>query len=263
VSPDSSFQEEIMMRALTIIALVAAALGCSREGEVPQAVAVAMTAPQEAADKEVLIASQPTGAKILLKGAEVGATPMKLLIRTDTNVVLEKEGFLRQALMLTPKSDPNVVVTLVPAEGGIAPAVDPAAAGAPPAADPGSQKASGKGSKKPDKADDKPAGEAPAAAGAADTDTAASGTAAPPATETPATGAPPAAKKTEYATMRQIKEALHAGKITKQEYSYWQGIIRQKRQAEYDAARKDLRDRKLTDAQYEERIRAIKLKYEG
>jgi hypothetical protein len=239
-----------MIRFSMILALGAAALACSREGEVPQAVAVAMTAPQEAADKEVLIATQPTGAKILLKGAEVGATPMKLLIRGDTNVVLEKEGYVRQALMLTPKSDPNVVVTLVPADGAAAePAPEVAAA----AIDPGSPKTSGKtGKKTSGKTEDK------VAEGAGTSDAPAVEPAPPPA-PTP----PPPPAKVEYTTMRQIKDALKAGKITKAEYSAWQGIIRQKRQAEFDAAKKDLRDHKITENQYEDLIRAIKIKYEG
>jgi hypothetical protein len=242
-----------MIRFLMILALAAAVLSCSNGGEVPQAVAVAMTAPQEAADKEVLIATQPTGAKILLKGAEVGASPMKLLIRGDTNVVLEKEGYVRQALMLTPKSDPNVVVTLVPADGAVAePAPEIAAA----AVDTGPSKTSGKTGKKTGKTDDK-AGDKTAES-AATTDAPAVAPAPPPA-PTP----PPQPAKVEYTTMRQIKDAVKVGKITKSEYSYWQGIIRQKRQAEFDAAKKDLRDHKITDSQYEESIRAIKLKYEG
>jgi hypothetical protein len=247
-----------MTRFLTVLTLVAATLGCANEGEVPQAVAVAMTAPQEAADKEVLIASQPAGAKILLKGAEVGATPMKLLIRGDTNVLLEKEGYVQQALMLTPKSDPNVVVTLVPAAGAAAaPPAEPGVAVA--AADTGAAKGSGKSSgKKPGKADEK-AGEPPAA------DAAGTGTGAPAVEPAPppAPAPPPPPAKTEYTTMRQIKDALKAGKITKAEYSHWQGIIRQKREVEFEAAKKDLRDHKITEAQYDDRIRAIRLKYEG
>jgi hypothetical protein len=244
-----------MIRFFTILALVAATLGCSSEGEVPQAVAVAMTVPQEAADKEVLIATQPTGAKILLKGAEVGASPMKLLIRGDTNVVLEKEGYVRQALMLTPKSDPNVVVTLVPTDGAVAePAPETAVAGV----DTGSSKTPGKTGKKTgktgDDAGDKTA-ESAGTTGAAVTE------AAPPPAAAPTP--PPQPAKVEYTTMRQIKDAYHAGKITKSEYSYWQGIIRQKRQAEFDATKKDLKAHVITEAQYDEKIRAIKLKYEG
>lgn len=251
-----------MIRFLVTLALVAAALGCSREGEVPQAVAVAMTAPQEAADKEVLIATQPAGAKILLKGAEVGATPMKMLIRGDTNLVLEKEGYVRQALMLTPKSDPNVVVTLVPAEGEVA---APSAEPAPTPADQGSHRSSGKSGKKSDKPAGEPATEtaaAPPADGAGTTGTGGAAPAVEPAPP-PAPTPPPAPAKTVYTTMRQIKDALRAGKITRAEYAYWQGIIRQKRQAEFDATAADLRAHKITKDQYEQKMRAIKLKYEG
>jgi hypothetical protein len=164
--------------------------------------------------------------------------------------------------MLTPRSDPNVVVTLVPAEGGAATAsVEPV----PPAADQGSQKTPGKSSKKADKTADKPADGTAAptdGAGATGTGGAAATETAPPPTVTPPPVTPPP-KKTEYTTMRQIKDAVRAGQITKAEYSSWQGIIRQKRQAEFDATRKDLEAHKITKAQYEEKIRAIKLKYEG
>jgi len=248
-----------MIRFFTILALVASALGCSREGEVPQAVAVAMTT-QEAADKEVLIATQPTGAKILLKGAEVGATPMKLLIRGDTNVVLEKEGYVRQALMLTPKSDPNVVVTLVAAEG--APETPPAE----PVVEPGtakedhtSQKTTGKTAKKTGKGEAKPEDEAKDEEGATDTGGTEVAVVAPPPPQQP----PPPPPKVEYTTMRQIKDAVAAGKITKSEYNYWKSIIRQKREVEFEKTKQDLRDHKITKAEYEQKIREIRLKYEG
>jgi len=244
-----------MNRSMTIAALAAVAISaCTAEPEVPQAVAVAMTAPQADADKEVLIASQPTGAKILLKGAEVGATPMKLLIRDDTNVVLEKDGYVKQALMLTPKSDPNVVVTLVPsgeevAAAEVAPTAAPAEADKAPKA--GAAKAGGKKTGK----EEDGAGTA-TGTGAAEP--------APAPAEPPKEAAPePPPKPAGYTTMRQIKDAYRAGKITKADYNYWQGIIRQKRQAEFDQVKKDLRDGKITEAQYEERIRAIKAKYEG
>ena len=257
-----------MYRALMIAALALAALSaCTNEPEAPQTVAVAVTAPQESADKEVLIASQPTGAKVLLQGAEVGATPMKLLIRADTNVVLEKDGYVRQALMLTQKSDPNVVVTLVPStepQPQAAAPIAPAAA-EPEAAASEQRPSSGKSSSKKgsEKAEEKATAPQPTEA-ATQPEPAAAATPAPaqpePAKATPAPAAP---KKTEYTNMRQIKEALRAGTITRDEYASWQATIRKNRQAEYDATEKDLREGRITETQYKEKIRAIRAKYEG
>ncbi len=257
-----------MYRALMIAALALAALSaCTNEPEAPQTVAVAVTAPQESADKEVLIASQPTGAKVLLQGAEVGATPMKLLIRGDTNVVLEKDGYVRQALMLTQKSDPNVVVTLVPSTEPQAVAVVAPEAAAPEAAAADQRPSSGKSSsrKGSEKAEDKSVAAAPQPPDVpAQPEPAAAATPAPaqpePAKATPAPAAP---KKTEYANMRQLKDALRAGAITRDEYASWQATIRKNRQAEYDATEKDLRDGKITESQYKDKIRAIRAKYEG
>jgi hypothetical protein len=264
-------EEGSMIRALMIAALAVAAFGgCSNEPTAPQAVAVSVAAPQEAADKEVLIATQPAGAKVLLQGAEVGATPMKMLIRGDTNIVLEKDGYVRQALMLTPKSDPNVVVTLVPSGEPAAPvaAVAPVAAPAEAAAAPSEQKSSspsGKASsKKSSGRGDEKTGASEAAGQPAEAATQpAPPTAATAPAEPPKATAPAAPKKTEYQNMRQIKEALRAGTITRAEYASWQSTIRKNRQAEYDATEKDLREGKITESQYKEKIRAIRAKYEG
>ena len=257
-----------MPRSLMIVALALAALaGCSNEPNAPQSVSVAVTAPQEAADKEVLIASQPSQAKVLLQGAEVGATPMKMLIRGDTNVVLEKEGYVRQALMLTQKSDPNVVVTLVPS--GAAAATETATETAPAAV--ATDEASAQ--KSTDKSSSHKSGEKTAAKEGASTAPPAANPTEPapaatlPAETQPAPAATPAApatpKKTEYSNMRQIKEAYREGSITRSEYDHWQGIIRKNREAEYDATKKDLREGKITETQYKEKIRAIRAKYEG
>ncbi len=106
-------------RNIAICLLMAAAFaGCTVEPAPTPATKVALTGEDDAVDTSVLIASQPSDAKIILKGAHVGNTPMKLLVRGDTNVVLEKEGFVKHALLITPKSDPNLVVQLVPSEEG-------------------------------------------------------------------------------------------------------------------------------------------------
>ncbi len=62
----------------------------------------------------VTIASTPSGARVLLGGAELGTTPYALQLRHETVVGITLAGYLTQTLHVTPNSDPNLVVTLVP-----------------------------------------------------------------------------------------------------------------------------------------------------
>jgi hypothetical protein len=66
-----------------------------------------------------------------------------------------------------------------------------------------------------------------------------------------------------YTTMRQIKNALRAQQITKEEYRAVQQEIRRKRQMEYDAFKAELSAGTITKQEYEQKIRACRLKYEG
>jgi ubiquitin len=247
-----------MSRKLSIALLLAAVFaGCAGETEQPQGSAVSI-APAGAADRQVLVASVPPGATVILKGAPVGETPMKLLVRDETNLILEKEGYVRQAVLITPTSDPNLVVELEPAgEEGAAeePAeVDPGEASEGPVAG----KAAGSSKKKPsgDATKTEPGPEkAPADPVAPE-----------PAPE-PEAKTPPAssggAKDKVYTTMRQLKDDLAKGIITRDDYRKWQAEIRKKRAADLEALERDLRERKITKAEYEAKAREIKLKYEG
>ncbi len=241
-----------MFRSVIHVIIASAMLAaCSNDSEVPRAVAVAVTAPATTADKEVLVASQPSGATVVLKGAKVGETPMKLLVRGDTNVILKKEGYVQQALMITPNSEPNLVVTLVPLDDE-----EPAENGDEEVGQ--EEVASGTATKKKS-IKKKTGGTKPAPS----TDTGEEeekdkGVASPP-----SPGPDPKTKKPSYNTMAQIKRAIREGKITKAEFRKYQAEIRRKRAVEVAAAKKDYQQGKLTKTQYKEKIRSIKIKYEG
>ena len=238
-----------MIRSI-VLAILASALvtACSNDSEVPRAVAVAVTSPAPTADMEILIASQPSEATVVLKGAKVGETPMKLLVRGDTNIILEKEGYVQQALMITPKSEPNLVVTLVPLDGA-----EPVEDGDEEA----EQEAAASSTAKKKKSTKKKTGGAEPA----------------PSTDTgeedekdkvaPSPSPETKPKKPSYNTMAQIKKAIREGKITKAEYRKYQAEIRRKRAVDVAAAKKAYKQGTLTKAQYNKKIRSIKIKYEG
>jgi hypothetical protein len=66
-----------------------------------------------------------------------------------------------------------------------------------------------------------------------------------------------------YNTMRKIKLAVRAGKISRAQYDAYQAEIQRKRQVEYDATKRRYREGKITRDQYNQTIRRIRAKYEG
>ena len=213
--------------------------------------------PAARPDRQVLIASRPAQATVWFEDAQVGQTPMKMLIRGNTNVVLEKAGYLRQAVLIPAEGNPSMIVDLVPA--GPAPTAGhdtpqtPAPSAAPqPPRDP---VAAGKPAKH------KARRRAPA-----DEDQASAPRAQPLPDEEPDRNAVPPGpepKKTNYTTMKQIKRAVRAGTITRSQYRTYQSEIRRKRTVELEAAEQEYRARRLSRGQYKQRVRTIKLKYEG
>ncbi len=241
-----------MFRSMVIAILASALLyACSNDSEVPRAVAVAVTASAPTADKEVLVASQPSEATVILKGAKVGVTPMKLLVRGDTNIILKKEGYVQQALMITPKSEPNLVVTLVPLDGVEAEQDDDDEAE--------QEEAASRTAKKKKSTKKKTGGAEPAPS----TDTGEEDEKDEVVPSPPSPSPETKTKKPSYNTMAQIKKAIREGKITKAEFRNYQAEIRRKRAVEIDATKKAYQQGKLTKAQYKEKIRSIKIKYEG
>jgi hypothetical protein len=233
-----------MPRSSMILTLLAAvALGCQTEP--PAAGPVPTPTPAANADQEVLIATAPDGADVILSGAKVGTTPFRMIVRGNTNIVLEKQGFVRQAMLITPESEPNLVVELVADESAVA--------AEEPEAEQRGEDAAKTVSKKSDK---EKAGvtEPPADAPPGDTTT-----------KEPEPPKPESAKaKTKaYETMAELKRDLRAGLITGADYRRWQQEIREKRAAELVQLKKDLAAGKLTKAEYETKAREIKAKYEG
>jgi serine/threonine-protein kinase len=67
-----------------------------------------------AASHEVTIATIPTGASVLLAGAELGKTPYELRLKRPTEVELALPGYEPKPVTVAPDGEPNVIVRLVP-----------------------------------------------------------------------------------------------------------------------------------------------------
>ncbi len=255
-----------MKRIAMIIVLAVGTAACDQQpGAAPTAVSPqqpgATTAPS-GQDKGVLLASRPAQAKVFLKGAEIGETPLKLLVTEEMNLVLQRDGYVRQAVWVTKDSKTNLIVDLIqsppndccPCDAMAEPEGDVALAAGPPP-----QKGSGKRSTKKiqqtsatlqkDEGSGKPAPVVQPAVQEPE----------PPPPEPVVTPAP---SKT-YSTMRELKTALRTGTIDKTIYRQVQAEIRRKRQLELDAVKKAYRAEKITKDQYKQKVREIKLKYEG
>lgn len=100
------------------------ALGCARDepaptpAPAPAPVVAAPAPPVEDKIYEVNIASNPSGAKVLLQDAELGTTPHVLRFKQETALVLRLDGHRDAELTVGPQSDPNVVVQLTALPGG-------------------------------------------------------------------------------------------------------------------------------------------------
>jgi len=245
-----------MLRKTFPVVLVAAALiaACTPEPPPPMPMPAPVAQPQPQAeqpdaDKEVLVATEPAGAKVMLQGAEVGTTPMKLLVRGNTNVVLEKEGYVKQALMITPDSEPNLVVTLVPSGEGEAEAEEAEVA----VGSAGSAGSAKKGKGKKDGEAEPPAETTPEPVASQP----------PPEAKPPEPPPEPKPVKKTYSNMAQIKAALANGEIDRVEFKKWQRKFQQDRAKELKQLEEDYEAGKIDKAQYKQMARDIKLKYEG
>ncbi len=209
---------------------------------------------------EVLIVTQPEDAQILAEGQVLGKTPMKIKIREDTNLVLKKEGFVRQAILLTTKSDPNLVVKLLPA------AEEPSLAAL------NERRSNRRGSRKA-----KPSGSGDdSKAYNTDMTKNQSETTKPPAARTRSqnnslseraaqetTASPKKTTRAKLDTMRKCKEAYNNGLITRADYQSATEKIRGRLRKEIDDLKTRYRGGEITKAQYRQQARDIKLRYEG
>ena len=73
----------------------------------------------------------------------------------------------------------------------------------------------------------------------------------------------PDAEAVGYTTIEQIRVAYDAGDISKSRYEQYKAEIRARRTIEVERAKRELRDGRLSEEKYKERVRAIKEKYEG
>lgn len=120
----------VMLRSC-MLAAVALSIACNCGDPPPAPVsapAAENTPPAPAAPQiyEVTIASAPSGATVLLEGAELGKTPYLIKFKTQTSVMLEAEGYVAREVTVGPDSEPTVVARMTPIEGGV-PTTDEAA----------------------------------------------------------------------------------------------------------------------------------------
>lgn len=204
----------------------------------------ALATAQKSLVKEVMIASKPGEATIVIGASVVGETPMKLLISGNTNIVLKKEGYVRQAIMVNQKTGPNLVVSLIPEEVS----EDPESAPAPTRSRGYARKTTPSQKKATEDTPSSPAPEAQRRE---------------PAPAQPKPAVTPAARANTYDTMQELKVAMSAGTIDRNQYRVHQGKIRAKRAAELEELKRDYRERKISKDEYNTRAREIRVKYEG
>ncbi len=94
----------MLRNALIVLILAIPFYGCTTDSE----------ADQRGEIVKIVIASNPPGATILMKGAPIGKTPMQLSVRQATSVNLELQGYKKQQLLVDPTGPLNLVVNLVP-----------------------------------------------------------------------------------------------------------------------------------------------------
>jgi hypothetical protein len=73
----------------------------------------------------------------------------------------------------------------------------------------------------------------------------------------------PAPRLVTYSNMRELKEAKRAGTISAVEYQHRRIEIRRRFTEEILALKKELRDRRIDENQFQHQAEAVKKKYEG
>lgn len=234
-----------MPRILVTFALVLAGCNCDpppppASAPAPQPPAAAPSAPQI---YEVTIASVPTGAKVTLEGAELGTTPYALKFKTQTSVLVEADGYISREVTVAPDSEPTVVATLTPAEGGppAATTTDDAASTVARASTP-STTASG-GERKPKSSTSSSA----------------------PAPSAPSTPAPAPARKSSlpYDNVTSAKADYQAGKIDRDAYDQAVRKLKVRRNEKIAAIRALYQKGAIDKGEYQQRKRVIDNEYKG
>ncbi|GEM_PF-2493541 len=183
---------------------------------------------------EILIASKPSGAIVLMEGVEIGVTPMELKISKDSRVQVQKQGFLPYTEVLSKGGDPNLLIKLEKAQNygvGLVSEDD-----------------------LPNEGDLSSDAELVSLPGAT-----------PKQTENikPRTYAKKTPRKSKRLTIAQVKQNYRTGTISK--YTYKQQVHRLK--SEMDRALRQLKERyrrgDFDKIEYEQRVRQTKYRYTG
>jgi hypothetical protein len=214
-------------------------------------VAVAPPAePPPTEDKiyEVTLASTPTGARVLLSGAEIGTTPHPLKFKRKTTVQVVADAYLPAEITVDETSDPNIVVTLQP---------DPAAATA-------TGGGGGTGG------DAKPSTGKTEAASTTKTSTSDASKSSPskPATPTqpttdPSTPTPKPASSLPYPNVSAAKSDYQSGKIDRDAYDQAVRKLKARRNAKIEVIRAKYQAGEFDKDEYNRRKRIIDNEYRG
>ena len=61
---------------------------------------------------DILIASRPSGAMVVMEGVEIGITPMQLKISKNSRIQVQMQGYMPYTEILSKGSEPNLLVKL-------------------------------------------------------------------------------------------------------------------------------------------------------
>jgi hypothetical protein len=200
---------------------------------------------------EVTLASTPSGAKVLLSGAEIGTTPHPLRFKRATTVQITADGYLPAEVTVDATSDPNVITQLQP---------DPAAAGVT-----GGEAAPLAGGAKTASADPKAAADPKASASpkakAGDPPTASPSTPSP-STPTP-TPSPSPSSSLPYPNVTAAKSDYQAGRIDRDAYDQAVRKLKLRRTEKINAIKAKYQAGEFDKDEYNRRKRIIDNEYKG
>ncbi|HWB80320.1 MAG TPA: PEGA domain-containing protein [Nannocystaceae bacterium] len=232
-----------------MLAAVALSIACTC-GDPPPAPAsappaeIAPPAPGAPQIYEVTIASAPSGATVLLEGAELGKTPYLIKFKTQTSVMLEADGYVAREVTVGPDSEPTVVAQMTPLEGG------------PPATDVGGGDG---GALAPTVA------RAPASSGSASAhkSKSASTGSSTPAPSAPSTPAPAPKSSLPYDNVTDAKSDYQAGKIDRDAYDQAVRKLKARRNEKIAVIKALYQKGAIDKGEYQQRKRVIDNEYKG
>ncbi len=76
---------------------------------------LALSGCDSSSPADILIASKPSDAVILMDDVEIGETPMQVTVIEEMQIEIRKPGFVSYKATLSPKDAPNLLVKLTPA----------------------------------------------------------------------------------------------------------------------------------------------------